>query len=299
MTLLDVRIGDLSTARADAIATSTSVNLHVGGGLNAAIHAAAGPELARQTAALGQCAVSEAVTTAAVKLDASYVIHGVAPRWQDGMHGEPALLAALYKAVIREAVQNGCRTLALPSFGTGAYGFPTDVAAEAAYQALTEALVDDWGGASTPLRIVRWWVSSRQTHASYAAAIKRGHRRLRPVRWSDRTFAKSREEPTSATRPLPLKMTIDEDDFDLVRAGLPALEMEEKWWGFWTGTHLRLFRSWTGYEIFSLRARPRPDGRAGAILDQLNVCDDRDRYTASDDAALEEVRHLLKMVMRT
>src|SRR3954465_6555066 len=79
MTLLEVRLGDLTTARADAIATSADVNLKAGGGVNGAIPAAAGPELARHCARLGGCSVGDAETTPAGRLHARYVIHGVAP----------------------------------------------------------------------------------------------------------------------------------------------------------------------------------------------------------------------------
>ncbi len=74
--------------------------------------------------------------------------------------------------------------------------------------------------------------------------------------------------------------------------------MNEKWWAFFDGQHLRMFRSWTGYEIFSLRVRPRQDGRPGAVLDQLQVCDDRSRYEASDPDALEHLNAVLSMVLR-
>jgi hypothetical protein len=107
------------------------------------------------------------------------------------------------------------------------------------------------------------------------------------------------EEPTSDTRFIEWHSLLDEDDFALVQAALPALEMEEKWWAFWTGAHLRVCRSWTGYEIFSLRTRPRPDGQPGAVLDQLHVCNDPTRYTPADDAeALEDLDGVLRMILR-
>lgn len=298
MTLLDVQIGDLAAARADAIATSTSVDLKVGGGVNGAIHAAAGPELASHCAQLGQCPVAEARTTPPGRLGARHVIHGVAPRWKDGQDGEAQLLAALYGAIIAEAVRHDCRTLALPSFGTGAFGAPADTAANIACAALAEALVGDWGDASTRIRLVRFWVANPETREAYRSAIDHGSARLRPVRWDERPFRNEAAEPTSATRPIAWSSLLDEDDFTLLRAGLPALDMNEKWWAFWSGSHLRIFRSWTGYEIFSLRARPRPDGAPGAVLDQLHVCDDRTRYTDDDRQALEALHAVLRMILR-
>ena len=298
MTLLDVRLGDLATARADAIATSAGSDLQVGGGVNAAIHAAAGPELARHTAELGGCAVGEAKTTPAGRLSARYVIHGVAPRWKDGLSGETKLLAALYEAIVREAVRHGCRTLALPSFGTGSFGTPEETAAATACDALAKALLDDYGQPVTPLRIVRFWVASESTRDAYAAAIGAAHRRLRPVSRESGPGAAATGEPTSDTRPLPFRRVLDEDDFTLVQAGLPALEMEEKWRAFWTGSHLRIFRSWTGFEIYSLRTRPRPDGEPGAILDQLHFCDDPARTTASDEEALQMLDAVLSRILR-
>jgi O-acetyl-ADP-ribose deacetylase (regulator of RNase III) len=100
MTLLDLALGDLATARADAIATSANVDLQISAGVNAAIHAAAGPELAQYCSDIGELPVGQPTTTLAGRLQARYVIHGVAPRWKDGRHGETTLLATLYKAVV-------------------------------------------------------------------------------------------------------------------------------------------------------------------------------------------------------
>jgi O-acetyl-ADP-ribose deacetylase (regulator of RNase III) len=297
MTLLDVRIGDLTTATADAIATSADVDLGVGGGVNGAIHAAAGPELAAHVAAIGGCPVGEVRFTPAGQLDARWVIHGVGPRWEDGNHGEATLLSHLYGHIVEAAGEHSCRTLALPSYGTGAFGFPLDQAATTAVSALEKTLIGDWGSPTTQIRLIRWWVSSPDTEAAYRRAIEAASPRLRAVRWEDRPFRDSEEEPTSATRPLPFERIIDADDLAMLHAGLPALDMNEKWWAFWDGQRIRMFRSWTGYEIFSLRARPRPDGRPGAVLDQLAVCDDRSRYEASDDDALEALDGVLSMVL--
>jgi hypothetical protein len=197
-----------------------------------------------------------------------------------------------------EAVKRDCRTLALPSFGTGAYGVPLEAGAAIACEALADALVNGWGGASTRLRIVRFWLASQETMDAYAAAIDRGPPRLRPVRWEDRPFAETANEPTTQTRPVEWHAVLDADDFALLRAGLHALEMEEKWWAFWNGSHLRIFRSWTGYEIFSLRTRPRADGQPGAVLDRLHICDDRARYNAEDAAALAEFDAVLSAILR-
>ncbi len=183
MTVLDVRTGDITTAQADAIATSANIDLKVGGGVNGAIHAAAGPDLAQYCAQLGGCPVGETRVTPAGRLNARHVIHGVAPRWQDGKHGEPTLLLSLYRSVVASAVKHECLTVALPSFGTGAFGFPPGMAAQSAVSALQEALVGDWGDPATPLRLIRWWVASDDTARAYRDAINAASPRLRPTRW--------------------------------------------------------------------------------------------------------------------
>src|SRR2546430_2735065 len=124
--------GDITKQKVDAIVNAANTTLLGGGGVDGAIHRAAGPELLEECRGLGGCPTGQAKITKGHKLPAKWVIHAVGPVWRDGEHGEDELLAGCYRNSLALAEQNGVKTIAFSSISTGAYGFPMERAARIA-----------------------------------------------------------------------------------------------------------------------------------------------------------------------
>jgi O-acetyl-ADP-ribose deacetylase (regulator of RNase III) len=164
---------DIATVDADAVVNAANSSLLGGGGVDGAIHYAAGPELLEACRALGGCTAGDAKITPGFRLPARYIIHTVGPIWRDGTRGEQELLAACYRRSLELAVEHEIGSIAFPSISTGAFAFPVKLAAPIAL-----AAVQSFDFSQSELREVIFCCYSREDYGIYRKLLNSASARV-------------------------------------------------------------------------------------------------------------------------
>lgn len=164
--MIETTLGDITRQRLDAIVNAANSSLLGGGGVDGAIHRAAGPELLEECRGLGGCRPGEAKATAAYRLAARHVIHTVGPVWMGGGHDEAETLAACHLNAIALASELGCGSVAFPAISTGIFGYPLERAAPVAAHAIREALSQQ-----DTVKLVRFVLFDEATREIYERAV--------------------------------------------------------------------------------------------------------------------------------
>lgn len=163
---LELVEGDITAQDTEAIVNAANTSLLGGGGVDGAIHRAAGPQLLEECRTLGGCPAGEARITKGYRLRAKHVIHTVGPVYRGGRQGEASLLASAYRSSLELAFQHGIRSVAFPSISTGAYGYPIDQAARIALRTAVDYLSEH-----PEIEMVRFVLFGQQAYNVYERAL--------------------------------------------------------------------------------------------------------------------------------
>lgn len=166
MGVIEIIQGDITHQEVDAIVNAANCSLLGGGGVDGAIHRAAGPELLAECRTLGGCETGKAKITKGYRLKAKYVIHTPGPVWHGGRKGEPELLASCYRSCLELASANSCKTVDFPSISTGVYHFPLEQASVIAISTIRAYLAEH-----SEIERVRMVCFDAGTKAAYEKAL--------------------------------------------------------------------------------------------------------------------------------
>ena len=169
MSRITLHLGDITTdSSADAIVNAANASLLGGGGVDGAIHRAAGPELTAECRRLGGCEPGDAKVTGPGRLPARIVIHAVGPVWRGGDDGEAQTLASSYRRAVELAAEHGAATVAFPAISTGIYGYPIADAARIAIESTAAAMAEH-----PQVTEARFWLFDQRAHDVFALALER------------------------------------------------------------------------------------------------------------------------------